>query len=76
MPRYFFHVRTDDEIMEDLEGIEVASPELLESQCASAVRDIVKDAEFQDQILEHRFEVMDEFGRTVLIVPIRLPENI
>ncbi|MBY3259859.1 hypothetical protein HFO09_09055 [Rhizobium laguerreae] len=43
MPKYFFHVRRHDVFKEDLEGVNLASPELALEEATAAAREIVAE---------------------------------
>jgi hypothetical protein len=67
MPRYYFHIRKGDLLVEDAEGIEVRQPELLKEEAIEAARDLLAEGDLQG--LDRRewvYEVADESGATVL----------
>jgi hypothetical protein len=70
MPRYHFHIRKGEVLVEDPEGTEVAQAESLEDEAIEAARDLLADGDRQG--LDRRewvFEVTDESGTTVLTLP-------
>jgi hypothetical protein len=70
MPRYFFHIRKDDVLVKDPEGVEVAATESLEEEAIEAARDLLAQGDLQG--LDRRewvYEVADESGATVLTLP-------
>ncbi|MGX9988818.1 DUF6894 family protein [Rhizobium sp. Z1P35] len=42
-PKYFFHVRRNDVFDEDLEGIDLASPEQAREEATAAAREMVAE---------------------------------
>lgn len=70
MPRYFFHVRKGDVLVEDPEGTEVSETEALDEEAIESARDLLADGDLQG--LDRRewvYEVADESGTTVLTLP-------
>jgi hypothetical protein len=73
MPKYFFHVRRNDVFEEDVEGVDLASPEQAREEAMAAAREIVAE-----RIGAGRpaggdvFEIMKEDGTLVAIVPFQL----
>jgi hypothetical protein len=67
MPRYYFHIRQGDILIQDPEGIEVAETEALKEEAVEAARDLLADGDLQG--LDRRewlYEIADESGATVL----------
>ena len=73
MPRYFFHVRDGDElILLDREGLELPNHEFVPSACQSMVRELLNEDQYRAELLPGRqFEIVDEQGHLVLIIPFR-----
>lgn len=70
MPRYFFHIRKGDVLVQNPESIEVSTGDSLEEEAVEAARDLLADGDLQG--LDRRewvFEVADESGTTVLTFP-------
>ncbi len=70
MPRYFFHIRKGDVLVEDSAGIEVSRAEALEEEAIEAARDLLAEGDLQG--LDRRvwvYEVADESGTIVLTLP-------
>ena len=70
MPRFYFHIRKGDVLVEDPEGTEVSETEVLEDEAIEAARDLLADGDLQG--LDRRewvYEVADESGATVLTLP-------
>ena len=72
MPRYFFHVRDGDELILDPEGLELPNHGSVPSACQSLVREVLDEDQYRAELLDGRqFEIVDEQGRLVLIIPFR-----
>jgi len=70
MPRYFFHVRDDGRLFEDLEGIELPDIPDVEAWLLKAASEVLSEDEWQGERTEGRsFEIVDDTGQIVLIVP-------
>jgi hypothetical protein len=72
MPKYFFHIRRNDVFEEDLEGIDLASPERARDEAVAAAREIVAERIRRgDPVDGATFEIMTEEGSLVATVPFR-----
>ncbi|MBY2988605.1 DUF6894 family protein [Rhizobium leguminosarum] len=72
MPKYFFHVRRNDVFNEDLEGIDLATPELAFEEATAAAREIVAERiRMGDPTDGDTFEIMTEDGSLVATVSFR-----
>ena len=71
MPRYFFNVRRCDELIEDREGIELLGPDSIRDQCAKAIKETMAEEKWREATTDSEFQIVDELGRTVAIVPFR-----
>lgn len=73
MPRYFFHIRRHDALVEDAEGVELPSNTAALEEAIGAARELlagkVRSGDFVDG---DRFEVRDEHGQVVHTLPFRL----
>ncbi len=70
MPRYHFHIRKGEVLVEDPEGTEVSETEALEDEAIEAARDLLADGDLQG--LDRRewvYGITDESGATVLTLP-------
>jgi hypothetical protein len=65
MPRYYFNVRQGDSFVPDLEGLEF--PDLATALANGAVG--IKEALSEESLEGAIFEITDELGSVVLIVP-------
>jgi hypothetical protein len=70
MPRYFFHYRTDDELIRDQHGAEFSDLEAAEHNAAELGRAIVDKAAGvgEDTRLPRSIEITDSAGRDLLYV--------
>lgn len=72
MTRYFFHIRDGEELIGDEEGVELRNEEAARGEADRAARDLLIDQIKQRRPLDHRrFEVWDEDGVPLFILPIR-----
>ena len=72
MPKYFFHVRDHDALIEDQEGIELPGLEAVLEECRRIVQEVLDEEQWRDDLTAGRaFEIVDELGRVVLTVPFR-----
>jgi hypothetical protein len=70
MPRYFFHIRDHGRMIEDEEGIDLPDMETAKDECQRAIRAVLDDDEWRENVSPNaELHVVDELGRTVLIVP-------
>jgi hypothetical protein len=69
--RYFFHVRVDGKLLEDSEGLELPSLESARDECSKAIRDVLAEEKWPEALADSEFHIVDELGRTVLVVPFR-----
>lgn len=73
MAKYYFHIRNGEEFVEDVEGIFMMDIAAVQEEAVKAAREMVADLVIRgQQIDEKRFEVEDEKGDIVLILPFRL----
>lgn len=71
MPQFFFDYRGDQGHLErDEEGVEFASLELAHKDACHAAREMHADACREGKSLaDHSFEIRDEAGQTLLVLP-------
>jgi hypothetical protein len=70
MPRYFFHIRDRGRMIADEEGIDLPDMETEKDECQKAIRSVLEDDEWRKDLSPNaELHVVDELGRTVLIVP-------
>lgn len=69
MPRYYFHVRRDKIIVEDLDGMEFATLEMALAEATKAARHIVAQMILAgNRVEDHHFEIIRADGTVVGIV--------
>ncbi len=68
MAQYYFHVRTDRGLVEDEEGIDLAHMQAVMSGALVSAHEFIAEAEWSGALT---FEVADDLGDTVLILPIQ-----
>ncbi len=72
MPRYFFHVRTAEDLEVDPEGSEFADLEKAELDAQVAASEIVADmVRSGEPVDRHCFEITDENGTVLSTIPWR-----
>ena len=70
MPRYYFHIRDDDELVPDSSGVELSDLKVAAKHCGKVVAEVLAEEAWQAELVAGRqFEIADEAGRTVLILP-------
>jgi hypothetical protein len=71
MPRYFFHIRNGGDLIEDSDGLELTDPATARDECSKAMKEILLENEWQALMGECQFEIVDELGRTIAVLPFR-----
>ena len=67
MPRFFFHIRDSDGLVEDPEGIECRDPSAIRDEAVGAARDLMADHIRKGfDVSGWSYEVVDERGRPIL----------
>jgi hypothetical protein len=70
MTRYYFHIRDGNELIQDDRGLELPGAADTLETCMICMREVLQEDEWRCEISETlRFDVMDDSGRSVLIVP-------
>ena len=71
VPRYYFHIRDNgDDFVEDPAGVDLSDLDVASDQFRQIVRDVLsEDLWLTDALASRRFEITDEGGRTVLLLP-------
>jgi len=70
MPRFFFHIRQGDTLQEDAAGTDIDEGETVRDEAVESARDLLAEGDLAG--LDRRewvFEIVDESGETVLILP-------
>jgi hypothetical protein len=72
MPRYFFHLRKDNEFIEDEEGVDLPDLLAVGDEALQAAREIIAERVKLGQPIEEReFVVFDERGQHVAAIPLK-----
>lgn len=70
MARYYFHVQTNGVLLRDPDGIDVAGLDAARDQCRAFIQSVLEEEELTEAFSAGRkFQIVDERGRSVLIVP-------
>lgn len=72
MPRYFFHVRDEDRLIEDQDGSELPDLEAARTEAAAAAREILAEQIRTGKEMSGRsFEITDDTGKVLATVTLR-----
>jgi hypothetical protein len=72
MPKFFFHVRNGDELIEDFEGMDLPNVVAARAEAIQAARDILAEkVRFGGDLKGDLFEIWDENG-LIESVPLRV----
>lgn len=72
MPRYFFHIKSDDDFVEDPEGVELTGDVEARQEAIDAAREILSERVLKGDVIDgHVFEVCDASGTKVFSLPFR-----
>ena len=70
MPTYYFHIRSHDGFIRDLEGTDLPDMRAVTNEAREGARQIMAAAVWKGQAPDHQsFQVEDEDGQTVLDYP-------
>jgi len=69
MPRYFFHTRIGDDLLQDPDGTELRDPDQAWQMARRMVRSLLAREAPQAPLLSASLEVVDEAGEIVLEFP-------
>jgi hypothetical protein len=72
MPRYYFHIRNEDDFVPDVEGIEMPGARAAREEAEYAAREILADRVRRGEVIDgHEFEVRDDEGTKLFTVPFK-----
>ncbi len=72
MPHYYFHMRSPNDYVRDLEGMDLANLDEVRKEAAESAKDILSNAIRANREVDHQeYEVMDEEGEIVLTFLLR-----
>jgi hypothetical protein len=70
MTKYFFHVRDRSELISDTEGVDLPNLEAAMDECQRIVQEVLNEnASRAELVSDRQFEITDEQGRLVLVIP-------
>jgi hypothetical protein len=73
MPAYYFHIRDNGVLLRDPDGLELPDLEAARGECQRLILSVLQEEQIEEQLSANReFQIEDETGRTVLLVPFRL----
>jgi len=72
MPRYFFHIKSEDTFVEDLEGVELSGEKEAHAEATDAAREILSERVRKGEVIDgHEFDVHNERGTKLFSLPFR-----
>ena len=72
MPTYYFHIRDNGDLIKDPDGLELPDVDAVRAECKRIIASVLQEEQMDDQRSANReFQVEDEAGRTVFVVPFR-----
>ena len=72
MPRYFFHIRSADGLLEDPEGSELTDLAAAHVEARATVRDLLAELILAERVLDGQcVELTDDTGRMIASLPFR-----
>jgi hypothetical protein len=76
MPRYFFNVQNGGELIQDPDGVELPSLELVREECAKVIREVLEEQEWPHQRgSDSEFRIVVSWSNRP-IVPFNDPESV
>jgi hypothetical protein len=71
MPRFYRHIRSGDQLIEDPEGIELPDLKSARAEALYGIRDVLADAirHGKDDLLDDAIVITDEAGRELMTIP-------
>jgi hypothetical protein len=72
VPRFFFHIRDNEDLVEDLEGVEMASVQTARDEAVKAAREMLAERLLRGETVDGQtFEICDEMGTKLFSVPFK-----
>lgn len=72
MPRYFFHIRSHEDFVEDAEGVDLPGDAEAREEAVDAAREMLAERVRKGEVIDgHAFEVCDDAGTKVFTFPFR-----
>ena len=73
MPTYYFHIRDNDALLRDPDGLELPHLDAARTECRKVIVSVLSEEQMDELTsADLEFQIEDETGRTVLMVPFRL----
>ena len=73
MPTYYFHIRENGTLIRDPDGLELPDLDAVRGECRSLILSVLREEQVDEaRSADRQFQVEDESGRTVLLVPFQL----
>jgi hypothetical protein len=71
--RYYFHIRDNDTLIRDPDGLELPDLASVQTECRRVIAAVLSEEQMDELPSADRdFRIEDEIGRVVLTVPFRL----
>ena len=72
MPRFYFHIKSDNDFVEDLEGVELGGEKEAMDEAIDAAREILSERIRKGEVVDgHVFDVHDASGTKLFSLPFR-----
>ncbi len=72
MPRFYFHIRDGDTLIEDHDGSDLPDLEAARSEALAGARSILAEKVKAGEVINgRRFEIVDENGELRAVLPIK-----
>lgn len=73
MPAYYFHVRDNGILIRDPDGLDLPDFDAVRAECKRLILSVLREEQISEEFSANReFEVVDDTGRIVLLVPFQL----
>ena len=73
MPRYFFHIKDDDHLIRDEEGVDLDDLDAIKAEVIESSRAVVSEFALHGRFEDGVFVIEDGEGRRVLQFPLKGP---
>jgi hypothetical protein len=72
MPKFYFHIRRDEEFMTDAEGVDLPDVEAARREGLLAAREMLAEMILHNEVVDgQEFQITDEWGVIVATIPFR-----
>jgi len=77
MPAYYFHIRDDEVLIRDPQGIELSDINAVLDECRTLILSTIREEQSEEEMSANwEFQIEDDRGRIVLVVPFRLARSL